>query len=262
MNRAMWTASSGMHAQQMKIDTIANNLANVNTNGYKRSRAEFSDLMYQTVRAPGARSSSNTRLPAGLQMGLGVQPGSVKKLFSQGDFANTGNPLDVVIRGNGFFQVLQPNGGTAYTRDGAWTANSEGQLVNASGYLMDPPITLPSDALTVNIGEDGTVSVTQPGQSTATEVGQIELANFINPSGLLALGGNVFQATEASGDALTGTPGLDGLGSIGQGFLEVSNVSIVTELVDMIAAQRAYELNSRAVRASDEMLQQLNNLVR
>ncbi len=262
MNRAMWTASSGMHAQQLKIDAIANNLANVNTNGFKRSRAEFSDLMYQTIRAPGAPSSGSTRVPAGLQLGHGVQPGSVKKLFSQGDFANTGNPLDMVIRGNGFFKVLLPDGGTAYTRDGAFTANGEGQLVNASGYLLDPPITIPPDTLSISIGEDGTVSVTQPGQSAATDVGQLELANFVNPSGLLALGGNLFQATEASGDAIAGTPGLDGLGSIGQGFLEISNVSIVTELVDMIAAQRAYELNSRAVRASDEMLQQLNNLVR
>jgi len=262
MNRAMWTASSGMHAQQIKIDTIANNLANVNTNGFKRSRAEFSDLMYQTIRAPGAPSSANTRVPAGIQMGHGVQPSSIKKLFSQGDFANTSNPLDVVIRGNGFFRVLLPDGGTAYTRDGAFTADGEGQLVNSRGYVLDPPVTLPSDTLSISIGDDGTVSVTQPGQSTPTDVGQFELANFVNPSGLLALGGNLFQATEASGDAVSGTPGLDGLGSIGQGFLEISNVSIVTELVDMIAAQRAYELNSRAVRASDEMLQQLNNLVR
>jgi flagellar basal-body rod protein FlgG len=258
----MWSAASGMHAQQMKIDTIANNLANVNTNGFKRSRAEFRDLLYETISAPGAPSSSSTRSPAGIQLGLGVRPGSVKKLFSQGDFKNTGNPLDLVVQGKGFFKVLLPDGTTAYTRDGAFTSNRDGQLVTSQGYLLDPPITLPPDTLSIDVGEDGTVSVTQPGQSSPAELGQIELANFINPTGLLSLGGNLFQPSEASGDAVEGTPGLDGLGTLGQGFLEMSNVSIVTELVDMIAAQRSYELNSRTVRAADEMLQQINNLVR
>ena len=260
--RAMWTAAAGMHAQQLQVDTISNNLANVNTNGFKKSRAEFQDLFYQTLNAPGAPSSSSTRNPAGIQLGLGVRPGSIKKLFNQGDFKNTGNPLDMVIRGFGFFKLLLPDGTTAYSRDGAFTADRDGQLVNAQGYQLDPPITLPPDTLNVTIGEDGTVSVTQQGQNAPTELGQIELSNFVNPTGLLALGGNLYQATEASGDPVDGTPGLDGLGQIGQNFLEISNVSIVTELVDMIAAQRAYELNSRVVRSSDEMMQQLNNLVR
>jgi flagellar basal-body rod protein FlgG len=258
----MWSAASGMHAQQMQIDTIANNLANVNTNGFKRSRAEFQDLLYQTILAPGSSSSSTTRAPAGIQLGLGARPSSVKKLFSQGDFKKTDNPLDLIVQGQGFFKVLQPDGTTAYTRDGAFTADRDGQLVNAQGYLLDPPITLPPDTLTISVGNDGTVSVTQPGQNAAVEIGQVELANFVNPSGLLSLGGNLYQQTEGSGDPLDGTPGLDGLGTIGQGFLEISNVSIVTELVDMITAQRAYELNSRAVRVADEMMEQINNLVR
>jgi flagellar basal-body rod protein FlgG len=262
MQRALWSAASGMQAQQMQIDTIANNLANVNTNGFKRSRAEFQDLLYQTVTAPGAPSSSTTRNPAGIQLGLGTKPASVKKLFSQGDFKKTDNPLDVVIQGQGFFKTLMPDGTLAYTRDGAFTANRDGQLVTSQGYLLDPPITLPSDTLTITVGADGTVSVTQPGQTTATEVGQIELASFMNPTGLMSLGGNLYQPTQASGDPVDGTPGLEGLGTVAQGFLEVSNVSIVNELVDMIAAQRAYELNSKAIRASDEMMQQVNGLVR
>ena len=262
MLRALWSAASGMHAQQMQIDNIANNLANVNTNGFKRSRAEFQDLLYQTILAPGASSSSTTRNPAGIQLGLGTKPGSIKKLFSQGDMKNTDNPLDLAVQGRGFFKVLLPDGSVAYTRDGALTANQDGQLVTAQGYELDPPVILPPDALSVSVGADGTVSVIQPGQTTGTEIGQIELANFVNPSGLLSLGGNLFQPTDASGDPLDGTPGLDGLGTLAQGFLEISNVSIVSELVDMIAAQRAYELSSRAIRASDDMLQTVNQMAR
>jgi flagellar basal-body rod protein FlgG len=262
MLRALWSAASGMQAQQLQIDTIANNLANVNTNGFKRSRSEFQDLLYQTVTAPGVRSSSSTRNPAGIQLGLGAKPGSVKKLFSQGDFKRTENPLDLVVQGRGFFKVLMPDGTTSYTRDGAFTADRDGQLVTSQGYLLDPPVTVPPDTLSITVAPDGTVSVTQPGQSTATEIGQIELANFVNPSGLLSMGGNLYQATAGSGDSVDGTPGLDGLGTIAQGFLEISNVSIVNELVDMIAAQRAYELNSRAVKAADEMLQRVNTLSR
>ncbi len=262
MQRAMWSAASGMQAQQVQIDTIAHNLANVNTNGFKRSRAEFQDLLYQTLRAPGASSSSVTRNPAGIQLGMGSRTGSIKKLFSQGDVRKTDNPLDLTIQGQGFLKVLMPDGALAYTRDGAFTANAEGQLVNFQGYPLDPPITLPPDALTITVGADGTVSVTQPGQTTPTEVGQVELANFVNPSGLLSLGGNLLQPTEASGTAVDGTPGLDGLGTLSQGFLEISNVSIVNELVNMIAAQRAYDLNTRAIRAADEMMQQLNNMIR
>jgi flagellar basal-body rod protein FlgG len=217
MQRAVWSAASGMQAQQLQIDTIANNLANVNTAGFKRSRAEFQDLLYQTVTAPGARSSSTTRTPGGIQLGLGARPSAVKKIFSQGDLKGTANPLDLAIEGAGFFKVLRP---------------------------------------------DGTVSVTQPGQAAQTEVGQLELAGFVNPTGLLSLGGNLFQPTESSGDATDGTPGLDGLGLLAQGYLEISNVSVVTELVDMIAAQRAYELNSRTIQAADDMMQQVNNIIR
>lgn len=262
MQRAIWSAASGMQAQQLQIDTIANNLANVNTTGFKRSRAEFQDLLYQTVAAPGAASSKSTRRPSGIQLGLGVKPAAVKKEFSQGDMKKTDNPLDLVIEGRGFFKLLQADGTVAYTRDGSFTANENGELTNALGLLLDPPITLPSDALTVEVGRDGTVSVTQPGQNAGAQVGQIELASFVNPTGLVSLGGNLFQPTDASGDALDGTPGLEGLGSVAQGFLEVSNVSIVNELVDMITAQRAYELNSRTVRSADEMMQQLNNVIR
>ncbi|MFQ5766661.1 MAG: flagellar basal-body rod protein FlgG [Acidobacteriota bacterium] len=262
MERALWTAASGMASQQINVDTIANNLANVNSTGFKRSRAEFRDLLYQTVVAPGTSSSTTTTSPGGIQMGHGVRPSAVKKLFSQGDFKKTDNPLDLIVQGSGFFQVILPDGNTAYTRDGAFTADRDGNLVNSEGALLDPPITLPPDTLSIAVGSDGTVSVVQPGQSTATQVGSIELANFVNPTGLLAQGGNLFLPTEASGDATTGTPGQDGLGTIAQGFLELSNVSIVNELVDLIAAQRAYELNSRAVRAADEMLNQLNQMVR
>ncbi|ANM30552.1 flagellar basal body rod protein FlgG [Acidobacteria bacterium Mor1] len=262
MLRAMWSAASGMHAQQLQIDTIANNLANVNTNGFKRSRAEFQDLLYQTVIAPGTQSSATTQTPSGIQLGLGVRPGAVKKLFGQGDVAKTDNPLDVMVEGQGFFKVLLPDGNTAYTRDGAFATDANGQLVNSQGYQVDPAITIPPDATTIRIGLDGTVSVTQPGQQAATQVGQMELANFPNPSGLISQGNNLYLATEASGNAVDGTPGLDGLGALSQGFLEVSNVSIVNELVNMITAQRAYELNTRSIKAGDEMLQQLNNIIR
>ncbi len=261
MQRALWSAATGMQAQQTQIDTIANNLANVNTTAFKRSRAEFSDLMYHTIISPGAASSSTTRSPSGIQIGLGSRPVAVKKLHAGGEIKRTENPLDIAILDQGYFKVQQPDGSLAYSRDGAFTANQEGQLVNSSGFALDPPITLPPDTLTVQIGSDGTVSVIQPGNQTS-DIGQIELANFINPTGLRALGGNLYAPTEASGQAVDGTPGLDGLGSLQQGALEISNVSIVDELVDMIAAQRAYELNSRAIKASDEMLQQLNGLVR
>jgi flagellar basal-body rod protein FlgG len=259
MQRAIWSAASGMQAQQLQIDTIANNLANVNTNGFKRSRAEFQDLLYQNIIAPGSSASTTTRNPAGIQLGLGAKPVSVKKLFSQGDIKKTENPYDLMIEGEGFFKVLQPDGSLAYTRDGAFTLNQDGQLVTAHGDLLDPPVTIPSDTLTIAIGHDGTVTVTQQG-GTTTDLGQIELAKFVNASGLESLGNNLYRPTEASGEAVDGTPGLDGLGELTQGFLEVSNVSIVNELVDMIAAQRAYELNSRAVSAADDMMQLLNNL--
>lgn len=260
MQRALWSAATGMQAQQTQIDTIANNLANVNTTAFKTSRAEFSDLLYRTVIAPGTSSSSTSRHPSGIQIGLGSRTVAVKKLFNQGELKQTDNELDLAIAGDGFFKVTLPDGTVGYTRDGAFTLNDEGQLVTSAGYPLDPPVTIPSDALTVTVGKDGTVSVRQPDSSS--ELGQLEIANFTNPTGLIARGNNIFVSSEASGQATDGTPGLDGLGEITQGALEVSNVSVVNELIDMIAAQRAYELNSRSIRASDEMLQQLNQIIR
>ena len=262
MQRALWIAASGMEAQQLNVDTIANNLANVNTTAFKRSRAEFQDLLYTTLISPGASSSASTRFPSGAQVGHGAKVSAIKKVFSQGDFQRTDNPLDLIIEGSGFFKVLLPDGTTTYTRDGAFSTNSDGIVVNAQGYTLDPPVNIPPDALRITVGADGTVSVDQPGQTTPSQVGTIELARFANPSGLSASGGNLFLPTSASGEPTLGSPGTDGFGAIGQGFIEMSNVSVVQELVTMIAAQRAYELNSRAVRASDEMLSNLNNLVR
>ncbi|MBP7146475.1 MAG: flagellar basal-body rod protein FlgG [Acidobacteria bacterium] len=261
MERSLWTAAAGMSVQQVNMDVIANNLANVSTTGYKRSRAEFMDLLYQTINAPGTASSASTNLPSGIQIGLGARTGAVKKLFEQGDFRATENPLDVIIAGEGFFKVIKPDGTMVYTRDGAFTTDENGNLVNMLGYSLDPPITLPQDAQTVTIGRDGTVSV-RLADETVSQVGNIELAHFINPTGLQSIGSNMFASTVASGDPILGTPGTDGLGELQQGFLETSNVDIVTELVDMITAQRAYELNSRSIKSVDDMLRQLAQLVR
>jgi flagellar basal-body rod protein FlgG len=251
-----------MDAQRLNIDVISNNLANVNTNGFKKSRADFQELMYQGLRTPGATSGDGSEVPTGIQVGLGVKPAAVQKMFQQGDFAATGNPLDLVIEGEGFFQVTTPDGDLAYTRSGAFKLDSSGNIVNSDGYPMEPAITLPSDTLEITIGSDGMVSVLQPGSGTQTQVGQIEIAQFINPGGLMALGKNLFQPSGSSGDPTTGTPDTDGLGSINQGFLELSNVNIVEEMVNMIVSQRAYELNSKVVQSSDEMLQMANNLKR
>jgi flagellar basal-body rod protein FlgG len=251
-----------MQAQQVNIDTIANNIANVNTTGFKQGRAEFQDLLYQSIRPAGTASSSSTTYPVGLQVGLGTRPVATDRLFRQGDFRQTGNPFDLVIEGKGFFQVRMPNGEAAYTRAGSLHVNAEGALVTSDGNLLDPQITIPADAQEIVIGSDGTVSVTQPGQTAAQQVGTLQLANFQNPSGLNAIGGNLYLPTSASGDAITGTPGENGLGRINQGFLEESNVNVVEEMVNMIIAQRAYEVNSRAVRVADDMLSQINNLIR
>ncbi|PYS40926.1 MAG: flagellar basal-body rod protein FlgG [Acidobacteria bacterium] len=262
MIRALYSAASGLEAQQLNIDVIANNLANVNTAGFKLSRAEFEDLLYQNLRASGAASSTSTDLPVGLQVGLGSRPVATSRLFTQGEFRQTGNPLDFVIEGQGFFQVRLPSGETAYTRAGSFHLNREGSLVTAEGNLLDPQVTIPADAQTVTVGSDGTVSVTQPGQAQAQQVGTIQLATFPNPAGLNSIGKNLFLTTSSSGEPITGTAGENGIGTINQGFVEQSNVNVVEEMVNMIVGQRAYEINSKVVKTADEMLQTMNNVVR
>lgn len=262
MLRALYTAATGMQAQQINIDTIANNIANVNTTGFKQGRAEFQDLLYQNIRPAGTASSSSTEYPVGLQLGLGTRPVATDRIYRQGDFRQTGNPLDLVIEGKGFFQVRMPSGELAYSRDGSFHLNADGALVTADGNPLEPQITIPADAQEIVIGTDGTVSVTQAGQTAAQQVGTIQVANFQNPGGLNAIGRNLLLPTSASGDATASNPGEKGLGRINQGFLEQSNVNVVEEMVNMIVAQRAYEVNSRAVRVADDMLSQINNLVR
>jgi flagellar basal-body rod protein FlgG len=251
-----------MEAQKVNIDVISNNLANVNTPGFKKSRADFQDLLYQTLRAPGASSAEGTQVPSGVQVGLGVKTVAVQKNFSQGDFAQTGNSLDLVIEGGGFFQILQPDGTVAYSRSGAFKLDSEGRVVNSDGYPLEPGITVPANTLSISIGSDGKMMAQQPGSNAPTEIGQIELARFINPGGLSSLGKNLYLNTAASGEATTGNPATEGFGTISQGFIELSNVNVVEEMVNMIVSQRAYEINSKAVQASDEMLQVANNLRR
>lgn len=262
MLRALYTAATGMQAQQINIDTIANNIANVNTTGFKQGRAEFQDLLYQNIRPAGTASSSSTEYPVGLQLGLGTRPVATDRIYRQGDFRQTDNPLDLVIEGKGFFQVRTPSGELAYTRDGSFHLSQTGAVVTADGNPLEPQITIPADAQEIVIGSDGTVSVTQPGQAAAQQVGTIQLAHFQNPSGLNGIGRNLFLPTASSGTAATGAPGENGLGRLNQGFLEQSNVNVVEEMVNMIVAQRAYEVNSRAVRVADDMLSQINNLVR
>lgn len=262
MQRSLFIAATGMDAQRINIDVISNNLANVNTNGFKKSRADFQELLYQGLKTPGAASAEGSEVPTGIQVGLGVKPAAVQKMFQQGDFASTGNPLDMVIEGDGFFQIATPEGDIAYTRSGAFKLDRSGNIVNSDGYLMEPAITIPIDTLEITIASDGTVSVLQPGANVPAQVGQIATAQFVNPGGLIALGKNLFQPSGSSGDPTTGTPDSEGRGSINQGFLELSNVNIVEEMVNMIVSQRAYELNSKVVQSSDEMLQMANNLKR
>jgi flagellar basal-body rod protein FlgG len=262
MIRALWTAASGMESQQKNIDVVANNLANVNTTGFKKSRADFQDLMYQNLKTTGAPSTSTTQNPTGIQIGLGSRLAAVTKIFTTGDFSQTGNELDMAIEGDGFFQIQLPDGSTAYSRAGAFKKDSTGRLVTSDGYPMLPAITIPNNATKTSVGNDGTVSVLQAGQNTPTQVGNIQLALFPNPAGLSAQGKNLFIVSDASGAPTTGTPGQTGLGTIAQGFLEMSNVSVMEEMVQMITGQRAYEINSKAVQASDEMLQTANNLRR
>ncbi|MCK5023311.1 MAG: flagellar basal-body rod protein FlgG, partial [Candidatus Aenigmarchaeota archaeon] len=244
MQRSMFIAATGMEAQRLNIDVISNNLANVNTNGFKKSRADFQELLYQTIKSPGAPSADGTEMPTGIQIGLGVKPAAVQRMFRQGDFVATENPLDMVIEGDGFFQISMPEGDTAYSRAGSFKIDSEGRVVNSEGYPLEPALTLPSDTLNITITADGTVSVLQPGSEVMSEIGQIELAQFINPGGLKSIGRNLYLQSGASGESTTASPGSDGLGTINQGFIELSNVNVVEEMVNMIASQRAYELNS------------------
>jgi flagellar basal-body rod protein FlgG len=251
-----------MQAQALNLDVISNNLANVNTSGFKKSRAEFQDLLYETIRPAGTPSSQDTEVPAGIQLGHGTRPSTVLKIFSQGNMENTQNELDLAIEGDGFFQITLPNGETAYTRDGAFKLDSDGRIVNSDGFTLEPEIAIPSDALSISVGLDGTVSVLQAGESIPSEIGTIELARFVNPAGLISMGKNLFTISEASGDEMTGIAGENGLGTLAQGFLEMSNVSVVDEMVNMITAQRAYESNSKAIQAADDMLQLANNVKR
>lgn len=262
MMRSLWTASTGMDAQQFRIDVIAHNLANVNTAGFKKTRADYQDLLYQEMRSAGTASSPNTIVPTGIQVGQGVKIVSTSKLFTQGNFQQTQNSLDVTVEGKGFFQITLPNGDVGYTRDGAFKLDNSGNIVNSDGYLMEPQITIPSDTIDITISSDGIVSVTQPSTTSPTEVGNIELANFINPAGLKAAGKNMYLETEASGNPVASVPGEDGTGTLAQGYLEMSNVSVVEEMVNMITSQRAYELNSKAIQTSDDMLRTINGLKR
>ena len=261
MIRALYTAASGMNAQQANIDNIAHNLANVNTAGFKKARVEFEDMVYQQTRTAGTATSREGEAPIGLETGLGTRAVATARNFSTGNMRNTGGPLDLAIEGAGFFQVATPGGQTGYTRAGALHLNGQGQLVTAEGHLLEPQISIPANAININVSKDGIVSVSLP-DGPPQQVGTIELASFQNPAGLEARGGNIYVATTASGDATTGVPGTDGIGSLAQGFLEDSNVSVVEEMVNMILGQRAYEANSRVIRAADEMLQQVNSLSR
>jgi flagellar basal-body rod protein FlgG len=260
MIRSLWISKTGLDAQQTQMDVISNNLANVNTAGFKRSRAVFEDLLYQTMRQPGAQSSQQTQLPTGLQIGTGVRPVAAERVFTQGNLQQTNNEKDLAIQGAGFFQVLMPDGTAAYTRDGSFSIDSQGQIVTASGYVVQPAITIPSNAITMSIGRDGIVTVTQPGVTAPVQIGTLQLSTFINPAGLEARGENLYVETAASGSPSTNTPGSNGAGTLAQGYVETSNVNVVEELVSMIQAQRAYEINSKSIQTSDQMLQRLSQL--
>ena len=260
MIRSLWIAKTGLDAQQTQMDVISNNLANVSTTGFKRARAVFEDLLYQTIRQPGAQSSEQTQLPSGLQLGTGVKPVATERVFTQGNLQQTGNAKDVAIQGNGFFQVLMPDGSTTYTRSGSFQVDANGQMVTSSGYAVQPAITIPADTQSLTIARDGTVSITQPGSSNATTIGTLQLAMFINPAGLQSLGENLYAETAASGTPSSNAPGSNGAGLLNQGYVETSNVNVVEELVNMIQTQRAYEINSKAIQTSDQILQRLTQL--
>jgi len=259
MNQALWISKTGLDAQQTKMSNIANNLANSATTGFKRSRAIFEDLLYQNVRQVGAQSSQDTQLPSGLQIGTGVRTVATEKLFTQGNLVQTNNQLDMAVQGRGFFEILMPDGSQAYTRDGSFQINDQGIMVTSGGYQLQPAITIPENALTVSIGSDGTVSVQLPGTSASTQIGTVQLVDFINPAGLQAMGENRYLESGSSGAPSPGNPGLNGLGTVVQGHVESSNVNVVEELVNMIETQRAYEMNSRAISTADQMLQYVSN---
>ncbi|AOB31041.1 flagellar biosynthesis protein FlgG [Bordetella sp. H567] len=261
MLRSLWIAKTGLEGQQTSLDVISNNLANVNTNGFKRGRAVFQDLMYQTLRQPGAQVGDANQLPSGLQLGTGTRVAATERLHTEGNLTNTSDPMDIAIQGQGFLNVQLPDGTDAYTRDGALQVDQNGQLTTAGGLVIQPPINVPNNALSLTIGKDGTVSVTQPAApGTNVQIGQLQLANFINPNGLQSVGDNLYLETDASGAPNIGQPTVDGLGSILQQYVETSNVNVAEELVNMITTQRAYEMNSKAVETSDQMLARLTQL--
>lgn len=260
MIRSLWIAKTGLEAQQTQLDVISNNLANVSTNGFKRSRAVFEDLLYQNVRQPGAQSSQQTQLPSGLQMGTGVRAVANERIFTQGNPQQTGNSKDVMVNGNGFFSVLLPDGTAAYTRDGSFQTDANGQMVTSEGFVIQPAITVPSNALSLTVARDGTVSVTLPNTVAPSQIGSLQLTTFVNPSGLESKGENLYVETGASGNPQSNTPGTNGTGTIMQGYVETSNVSVVEEMVNMIQTQRAYEINSKAITTSDQMLQKLTQM--
>ncbi len=262
MIKSMRTAASGMLAQQMNVDTIANNLANLNTTGFKKMKVEFQDVLYQNIKQPGAASAVGSTLPVGLSVGYGTRAVSTVRQYTPGDLQLTGNPLDLAIAGDGFFQVQMPDGSIGYTRDGSFKISADGRIVNSDGYYLLPEVTIPEDATSVSVSSDGIIQVQQVGQDDPAEIGQIELTRFINPAGLLATGRNLLHESAASGDPIVDVPGQNGLGSIDQGALEMSNVKVVDEMVNMIVAQRAYEMNSKAIQTADDMAQIANNLKR
>ena len=259
MSQALWIAKTGLEAQQNRLSTVSNNLANVNTTGYKRARAVFEDLLYQNLRQAGGQSSQETELPTGLSLGTGVRTVATQKLHTQGNLIQTNNTFDTAIQGKGFFQILKPNGDIGYTRNGEFQVNSTGQMVNSAGYRVQPDITIPENSLSITIGSDGIVSVTQPGNPAPAQVGVIQIADFVNPAGLQSIGGNLYVETGASGAPVVGSPDTNNLGSLIQGSIESSNVNVVEELVNMIETQRAYEMNSKAISTADQMLQYVNN---
>jgi flagellar basal-body rod protein FlgG len=262
MIRSLWTAATGMQVESTNIDVIANNLANVNTAGFKKSRVDFQDLLYDTIQPAGVDSSESTEVPTGVQIGHGSRVVSITKMFSPGEYINTKNELDLAIAGDGFFKISMPEGSSAYTRAGNFSLDSEGRIVTPDGFLLEPEIAVPTDTVSLSVGLDGTVSVLQAGEAQPTEIGTIELYRFINPAGLKSIGKNLYLESEASGDEIAGRAGENGLGYLEQGYLEMSNVSVVDEMVNMITAHRAYELNSKIVMVSDEMLQMSNNVKR